>query len=1262
MTAPGAQQRSPEHLTDRTLALLSEDRLPPGEKTRVRAHAAECPECEELVAGALQVLETWTPPDTFDVFRLEEEIGRGAMGVVYRAFNLRLMREVALKFIASQQADTRIQDYFQNEAHALAQISHPNVLTVHSYSHVDGHPYIETEYIKGQSLARLALPLAWPRALDIAVELARGLAEAHRKGVLHRDIKPSNAILSESGVVKLLDFGLAERLDPGSASTAGARAGTLGYMSPECVRRAPATERSDLYSLGVVLFQLCTGRIPDPDERLGPGVDPVFAAAIERCLRADPAARFASAELLREALEPIRSRLPRQLAPNPYRGLASFEKEHQALFFGRDGDLREVLERLRRHRMVIVAAESGAGKSSLCRAGVLPRAATDVLAEGRALSTLILSPGRRPLEALAAALAPAVARDERELFTILADDPGQVRQRLHEVYRHQGGLLLFVDQLEELLTASDPSQREGFTRALGEIARASPAVRLLLAVRGDFFTRVAALPGLEDRAEHAFYLLRPMTPEGLRAAIVRPAHAFGVSFESEDLIQDLVKTTAHGAGSLPLLSFALTEVWELRDIPGARITRAALDSLGGVAGVLSRHADGVVARLSAEETQEARRLLIRLTTEDRTRVELGEDELDAGAANAQAALQVLVAGRLLQTRAEGGRVCYQIAHDSLIQSWPLLRNWLDDDVGHRALRQRVEAATREWARQGRSQDALWPKRQLDEARPLEPSTLGAVEQQFLNASWRRVRWRTWQRRLAVTLAVLAVASPFAGFRLQQWREERAFVNERLEAARLQLEAAEADIQTTLELRVKALALFDGPSSQWKSAEAQWREVLDKRGEAQEGLRGVERSLQGILDRAHRREDTRRLLSDVTYRALELEESFHPQGSGADSVRELLTRFDDAAWQQRVAVPARLELVTQPAGARVELERAADGGKWEPVRLASSVTPISDLVLPPGSYRFRFTANGRAPVTLPELMTRGLRRRIDVVLPASVPDGFVYVPPGCFLFGSDDETMRRYFLRTSPLHQLCMEHGYLIGRTEITFEDWLKYLESLPSDATARQVLERLRYGMAEGGVTLRQRPDVGWVLSFNRAGNWIFRAPAGTPFRYLHRTRNDTGDWRQLPLSGVAASDLEGYFSWLDRSGRLPGARLCSELEWERAGRGADARPFPNGDVLSPNDANIDETYGRHPGAYGPDVVGSHPTSASPFGLEDMAGNAMELTLAQGSEPVGITLRGGSWYHTDRTALSANRAPGELTMRDGSLGARACASYLARVE
>jgi formylglycine-generating enzyme required for sulfatase activity/predicted Ser/Thr protein kinase len=1217
----------------------------------------------------------------FDEFRLERELGRGGMGVVYLAHDTRLDRKVAIKFIASERPELR--SYFENEARLLASFQHPNILTIFSFGEVDGHPYIVSEYIVGQSLAHLERPLPWRRVLRLGAGLARGLAAAHRQGVLHRDIKPSNAIQTESGAVKLLDFGLAERVDPAASAGSRAAAGTLLYMAPECRAGAPATPRSDLYSLGLVLHELCAGRLPE--ERLdgtvaglgsGVDVDPDLAAIIERCVRSDPKERFASADLLCEALERLeRIDAPAPLAAgNPYRGLAPFEAEHRAFFFGRDADILAVLDRLRRQQLVLVAGDSGVGKSSLCRAGILPRAATDLLDGGRKLTTLTLSPGRRPLETLAAALAPILSCKEAELFTTLADTPGWLGQRLREMYQREGGLLLFVDQLEELLTLSEPGQAWSFARILGELALPAPAVRTLLAVRGDFFTRLTSLPGLGDEAERALYLLRPLSAKGLRQAIVDPARACGAIFESEALIYHLVESTAHGSSGLPLLQFALAELWERRDIAGGRITQRTLDEMGGLAALLSRHADGVVARLDAAQQMAARRLLMLLVTPEGTRGERSEDELDLSSHDGRVALDALLKGRLVQTRMAGGLVHYRIAHDSLIERWELLRHWLDSDIGLRAMRKRVEEASAEWARLGRPRDLLWLKPQLDQARPLDPSTLGPREAEFIQASRRRVARRRWLRRLAASLSALTMVAFYLGLRLALEREDRRKAEVLLSAAR---DAREDSRRLGLDAcarREQAISLYTpaepagpgpgrppGDASRWEAAEQRWTAALEAYGRADAAYLRAEQALQNALDYERGRAAARRLLSEVTFERLELEECFHPQGARAESVRRLQQRFEDADWRARVEAPAELMVLTDPPGAAVSVERYVDHGgalRREPVTGLGPLlrTPVERIALSPGSYHLRIGRPDRVTVDLPVLLKRGTRERIEIALPATVPGGFVYVPPGCFLVGSDDPERIRSFMRSPPLHRSCMTGGYLIGRTEITFGDWLRYLESLPPHAPARRILEQPR-PVPAGAVTLRPDPICRWVFSFERSGASHRPACEGEDFKYRGRERRASVDWRQLPLSGVSAEDLHGYLAWLDRSGRPRGARLCTEHEWERAARGADGRAYPGGDRLAADDANMDITYGRKPEAYGPDMVGAHPASASPFGVLDMAGNADEMTLPVTEELGRIVLRGGGWYHDLPNMLIANRASAEPTLRDAETGARICAPY-----
>ena len=157
----------------------------------------------------------WVPPQTFDEYRLIRLLGRGSMGSVYLAHDDVLDRPVAVKFIGNVAPDAEDRDRFLVEARAVARIQHPNVMVIYRVGELEGHPFLITEYIRGKSLSELTVPLPWRKVLELGIGLARGLATAHRMGVLHRDIKLANAVLGEGGEVKLLDFSLAKQLKKG---------------------------------------------------------------------------------------------------------------------------------------------------------------------------------------------------------------------------------------------------------------------------------------------------------------------------------------------------------------------------------------------------------------------------------------------------------------------------------------------------------------------------------------------------------------------------------------------------------------------------------------------------------------------------------------------------------------------------------------------------------------------------------------------------------------------------------------------------------------------------------------------------------------------------------------------------------------------------------------------------------------------------------------------------------------------------------------
>ena len=207
---------------------------------------------------------------TISHYRPLEKIGEGGMGVVYKALDTKLNRTVALKFLAPHLTeDPKAKERFRREAQAAAAVDHSNICTVHEIDEVGGQIFIAMAYVEGQSLDKkiVAGPLALEEALDIAIQIAGGLQAAHEKGVVHRDIKSSNLMLTPQGQVKILDFGLARLADQTRLTQTATVVGTPSCMSPEQAQRQPTDRRADVWSLGVVIYEMITGRLPFEGER-----------------------------------------------------------------------------------------------------------------------------------------------------------------------------------------------------------------------------------------------------------------------------------------------------------------------------------------------------------------------------------------------------------------------------------------------------------------------------------------------------------------------------------------------------------------------------------------------------------------------------------------------------------------------------------------------------------------------------------------------------------------------------------------------------------------------------------------------------------------------------------------------------------------------------------------------------------------------------------------------------------------------------------
>lgn len=1311
----------------------------------------------------------WTPPEQFDEYRIVQPLGHGGMGSVYLAHDTLLDRLVAVKFISDVEPNSEARERFLIEARASARLQHPNVAAVYRVGELDRRPYIISEFIRGTTLDTLELPLAWKRALELGISLARGLAAAHRSGVLHRDIKPSNAILSEDGVVKLLDFGLAKLTDdatpssaapfvappiaprriPSDAQTlmsperdiatrkalltaeirevnqtlvsageepktlaypersdqtlrsvegepptkamakrpeadvaiadaltrAGEVMGTPYYMAPEVWRGEPATRRSDVYALGIVLYELCAGFPPHREVRVkelkrvrseqdspplaevAPHIDARLAAVVDRCLLRDPAQRFASGEDLLEALEQVIPAAGAAAIPkgNPYRGLQSFEAEHRALFFGRSGEIRAVVERLRSDAFVLIAGDSGTGKSSLCRAGVLPQIEDGALQDGRKWAVIRMVPGRRPTTNLAASLSALVKRDDEEkLAKEIEGEPDLVCREIRRRLGIGRGLLLFVDQLEELLTLSSADDAKAASGFFSRIAAGVPGLRMIATVRGDFLTRLARLSPLANDISRSLYLLRPLSPDRIREAIVGPAQATGVRFESDELVNTLVNSTAHTEGGLPLLQFALAELWEARDKIKQSIPYSALDAIGGVAGALARHADGVVKSLLQNERKAARRMLVRLVTAEGTRTRRTEDELVGGDPASRAALDALVRGRLLAARELEGGTSYEIAHDALISGWSTLREWLDEQAEIRVVRQRLEAASTEWERLGRIRDALWSAKQLSEAGALRAEHLQPREQEFLRASRRAIRNRKLARNALIAAIPVLALSVYGAVEYKSRRDLDKRVAKHLGEAKVALREAELSNKEMEKLRDEAFAKFD--ARDLEGGEELWHQARLRTDTTEELYSRAGQSLEASLVLDGTRVETRELLGDVLFRRALFTDSNNRTSQRDELLRRLMLYDRDGERMQLWNAPASLSIKSTPPASQVSIYRYVpyDRGKLrtEHVRDFGEL-PVLSLSLPADSYLLVFKLAGHFEVRYPLLLKRGEKSDIDIELPKaeSVPDDFVYIPVGRFLIGTSEIDQGRRFLNTVPMHE-AKTGSYLIAKTETTYGDWIEYLSAL---APEKRPQPEAKSGSVWGAVKLVELFDKRWQLTL-KPNQFVLSAVQGELIHYPSRKKRASQDWLRLPVSGITAQEAEDYASWLNASGRLPGARLCDEHEWERAARGADGREFPSGSWLSPDDANFDLTYNREPGGFGPDEVSSHPQTRSPFNVDDMAGNVWEWTHSTIS-PEKYAVRGGSFYQYELINRSTNREVVEPSLRELTVGFRLCVTW-----
>ena len=765
----------------------------------------------------------------YEIIRL---LGRGGMGEVYLARDLRLGRLVAVKLLTTHPPD--LDARFLAEARATARCRHENIVVIYEVGEHAGQPYMVLEYLEGQTLREwlgdqpaAAGPNAGvspARAVELMLPVVRALACAHDQGIAHRDLKPENVMLTRTGVIKVLDFGVAKRMaapgfdreapDESPRPEASARVGTLAYMSPEQMTHGTVDHRTDLWSAGIMLFELVAGVRPGPaagtptataSAQTGPALPSasermpelgVLAGVIDRCLIANPADRTASAQVLLaelEALVPER-RAVAVAGSTPFTGLAAFQEVDAGRFFGRDRDIDQVVAELRGRPLVAIVGPSGTGKSSLVRAGVIPA----LKRSGEGWNAHTLRPGRDPLAALAGVLVhdghtsgDGALDDSPAALAAIAERLGaeagylgaQLRARAASTQRR---VVVFVDQLEELYTLGVPAAPcAAFLACLAAVADdVSSPLRVVVAIRWDFLDRLIDGHPLAAEITRGLVMLRAMSRDGMREALLRPAGASEYRFEPPALVERMIDDLTATPGALPLLQFTAARLWEHRDRERRLLTESSYEELGGVAGALAQHADAVLAGMSQPQQAVARAVFERLVTPERTRALVRVDELHAlhrDPGLVDGIVQHLTETRLvvIERGVDGADRTAELVHDSLIVRWPTLVRWLDDNQDDAAMLARLRTAARDWERSGHAAGLLWTGQVARAARAWRRhygGELAGVEQRYLAAVLaaadraRRVRRRLFGAILS-TVVIAAIAMGWLAWR-QAWAARR----------------------------------------------------------------------------------------------------------------------------------------------------------------------------------------------------------------------------------------------------------------------------------------------------------------------------------------------------------------------------------------------------------------------------------------------------------------------------------------------------------
>ncbi len=715
----------------------------------------ELDELEQLIVDQDPRLEARPKGRKLRGYVLGPPISESELGITYRATQPSVGRDVAVTAIPPEQAnDAAFVRRFEVHAQRIASVEHLNVVPLYDYWREPGAAYLVTRYLSGGSLDRRIRehPMTDDERLDIVRQVGAALTAAHERGIVHGQLDATRVLFDDAGTAYLTGFSL--DADPRSTP---ADIAALGQLAAEIWTQS--AEHTDHTQASVAIASRVTGIA----ERAGSTFPDVPVGSVSELVAA---IESAAAGRTAPPASPTRATIE---GPNPYRGLFAFAESDAEVFFGRERLVEALVADLAECPFLAVIGPSGSGKSSVVRAGLLPR----LRSAGAFVASMV--PGEHPLAELEIALSRVASRPVPDLAEVLADDTAGLGAVLTDVLPEPGReLILLIDQFEEAFTLANAAEADLLMRSVAN-ALDDPAValRVVLTARADFLGPILDHAILGSLVRDHSRLVTPLDTEELHVAIVGPAETTGVAVESA-LAAALVSDAATAPGSLPLLQFSLTELYEHR-VDGA-MTIDAYHRLGGMGAVLSQRAEEIYADLDADDREASRRLFSRLITPgegtDDTRRRAKQSELinvSPDLLAAYGAARLIAFDRDPTTREPTA----EIAHEALIREWSRLRNWISEDRdGVRVLR-RLTTAAAEWGASDHDDSGLYQGIRLaavEEWAEEGEAELSPGEQAFLDASRRqrdedasldRQRVRRL-RSLLATVAVIAVLAMVAG--------------------------------------------------------------------------------------------------------------------------------------------------------------------------------------------------------------------------------------------------------------------------------------------------------------------------------------------------------------------------------------------------------------------------------------------------------------------------------------------------------------------